>query len=102
MAFLKALLQDAVKVKGDQVWVMQGEQGQDPVSGQISAVPEDAEGVVNNNRLRGEIETALAGFDLLSSNPALRRSALKTLQAEVDISKLPLLENCLLYTSRCV
>lgn len=53
VAFLKALLQDAVRVKGDQVWVMQGEQGQDPVSGQTSAVPEDAEGVVNNNRLRG-------------------------------------------------
>ncbi len=95
VAFLKALLEDAVKVKGDRVWVLQGEQGVDPVSGQVSAVPVDAEAVVNNNRLRGEIETALAGFDLLSSELAVRRSALKTLQAEVDISKLPLLERAL-------
>jgi len=95
VAFLKALLQDAVKVKGERVWLMQGEQGLDPVSGQASAVPADAEEVVNNNRLRGEIETALAGFDLLSSDLAVRRSALKTLQAEVDISKLPLLEKAL-------
>jgi len=93
--FLKALLQDAVKIKGDRVWVMQGGQGLDPVSGQVSAVPDDAEDVVNNNRLRGEIETALAGFDLLSSDLAVRRSALKTLQAEVDITKLPLLEKAL-------
>jgi len=95
VAFLKALLQDAVKFKGDRVWVMQGDQGLDPVSGQASPVPEDAEDVVNNNRLRGEIETALAGFDLLSTDLAVRRSALKTLQAEVDITKLPLLEKAL-------
>jgi len=95
VAFLKALLQDAVKFKGDRVWVMQGDQGLDPVSGQASPVPDDAEDVVNNNRLRGEIETALAGFDLLSTDLAVRRSALKTLQAEVDISKLPLLEKAL-------
>jgi urea transport system permease protein len=95
VAFLKALLQDAVKVKGEQVWVMQGDQGVDPVSGQASAVPEDAEDVVNNNRLRGEIETALAGFDLLSTDPALRRSALQTLQSQVDVNKLPLLDKAL-------
>jgi len=95
VTFLKALLDDAVKVKGDRVWLMQGEQGVDPVSGQASAVPEDAEGVVNNNRLRGEIETALAGFDLLSADLSVRRSALKTLQAQVDVSKLPLLDKAL-------
>jgi len=42
VTFLKALLDDAVKVKGDRVWLMQGEQGVDPVSGQASAVPDDA------------------------------------------------------------
>jgi urea transport system permease protein len=95
VAFLKALLQDAVKVKGERVWVMQGEQGLDPVSGQPSAVPEDAEDVINNNRLRGAIETALAGFDLLSSDRDKRSSALQTLQAQVDVSKLPLLDKAL-------
>jgi len=95
VALLKALLQDAVKFKGERVWIMQGDQGVDPVSRQVSAVPQDAEDVVNNNRLRGEIETTLAGFDLLSPDLAVRRSALLTLQTQVDINKLPLLEKAL-------
>ncbi|MDD5028191.1 MAG: urea ABC transporter permease subunit UrtB [Rhodoferax sp.] len=95
VAFLKALLEDSVKIQDQHIWVMQGDQGIDPVSGQASAVPDEAEDVVNNNRLRGEIETALAGFDLLSPDLTLRRSALKTMQAQVDVSKLPLLAKAL-------
>jgi urea transport system permease protein len=50
---------------------------------------------MNNNRMRGELDTALAALKLLSSDEAVRRDAIKTLQGEVDESKLALLDKAL-------
>jgi urea transport system permease protein len=50
---------------------------------------------MNNNRMRGEIDTALAALKLLSGSESVRREAVKTLQGEVDESKLPLIEKAI-------
>jgi urea transport system permease protein len=47
---------------------------------------------MNNNRMRGEIDSALAALKLMSKDEAVRREAVKTLQGEVDENKLPLLD----------
>jgi urea transport system permease protein len=47
---------------------------------------------MNNNRMRGELDSALASLKLLSPDVAVRREAVKTLQGEVDESKLPLID----------
>jgi urea transport system permease protein len=90
--FLQALNDDAVKVVNDTPLVVQDGKGVDPVSGVAVAVPDTAEDVMNNNRMRGEIESAIAALKLLSPDAAVRRAAVKALQGQVDESKMPLID----------
>jgi urea transport system permease protein len=94
-AYLQALADDVVKMAGDQVMVVRDGQGLDPVTGQAVSVPPDAEEVMLNNRLRGEIDTALAALKLFSPDVKLRRQAALSLLKEPDASRQPLLEKAL-------
>ena len=91
-AFIQALIDDAVKVSGDKVFLVKDGKGFDPVTGAEAPLPADAEDVVNNNRMRGELDAAMAALKLFSKDVVLRREAIKTLQNESDESKLPLIE----------
>ncbi len=91
-AFLQALSDDAVKVAGDKVFVIKDGKVFDPVTGVEVAVPPAAEDVVNNNRMRGELDSALAALKLFSKDEKTRIAAIKQLQSDADESKLPLLE----------
>ncbi|MFZ4482135.1 MAG: urea ABC transporter permease subunit UrtB [Rhodoferax sp.] len=91
-AFLQALSDDAVKVAGDMVLVVRDGKGFDPVTGAEAAVPEDAEDVMNNNRMRGELDSALAALKLFSLDQATRAAAIKQLQSDADETRLPLIE----------
>ncbi|HYE39643.1 MAG TPA: urea ABC transporter permease subunit UrtB, partial [Ramlibacter sp.] len=94
-AFLQALADDAVKVAGDRVFVVRDDKAVDPVSGAEVPLPEDAEDVVNNNRMRGELDMALAALKLFSRDPAVRAAAVAQLQKEPDEARLPLIEKAL-------
>ena len=90
--FLQALSDDAVRiVVGIPVIAVDGK-GVDPVTGSQVPLPDSAEEVMNNNRMRGEIDSALAALKLLSPDPDVRRAAVKALQGQVDESKMPLIE----------
>ena len=92
---MQALSDDAVKiVAGRPVLVIDGK-AIDPVTEAEMPLPDTAEDVMNNNRMRGEIDLALAALKLMSPDPVIRRDAVKTLQAEVDESKLPLIDTAL-------
>jgi len=91
-AFIQALVDDAVKVAGDKVLVIRDDKGFDPVSGAEIPVPADAEDVINNNRMRGELDTAMAALKLFSKDAKLRAEAVATLRNESDESRLPLIE----------
>lgn len=71
---LQAMMNDAVKIAGRQVLIL-GEDGRakDAATGQLATVPDDAEDVVNNNRMSSEIEAVLAAA---SPDPAVRQRAL--------------------------
>jgi urea transport system permease protein len=90
--FIQAMADDAVQVVADKPVIARDDKAVDPVTGQESLLPDTAEDVMNNNRMRGEIDSALASLKLLSSDVAVRRAAVKTLQGEVDESKLPLID----------
>ena len=94
-AFLQALADDVVKVANGQVIVVRDGQGLDPVTGQSVPVPQDAEDVMLNNRLRGEIDTALAALKLFSPEVKVRRLAALSLLKEPDASRKPLLDKAL-------
>jgi urea transport system permease protein len=91
-AFLQALSDDAVKVAGDKVFVVKEGKGFDAVSGAEAAVPQGAEDVMNNNRMRGELDSALAALKLFSKDEKTRIAAIKQLQSDADDTKLPLID----------
>jgi len=95
LVYLQALADDAIKVAGNKVfWVRDGK-GFDPVSGQATELPPDVEDVMLNNRLRGEIDAALAALKLFSADVNLRKQAALALLKDPDPSRKPVLEKAL-------
>jgi urea transport system permease protein len=92
LSFLQAVTDDVVKIAGDKVFIVKDGQGFDPLSGDPVALPADLEDVVSNNRLRGELDSALAALKLFSGDEKTRRAAIRQLQSDADESKLPLIE----------
>ena len=95
VAFIRAMADDAVKVAGGKAIVIKDDKGLDPVTGSQVPVPADAEDIVNNNRMRGEFDAALASLQLLSPDVAQRRAAIDALKEETDEARLPLIEKAL-------
>jgi urea transport system permease protein len=92
VALIQAIADDSVKFTDKAVYVMKDGKGFDPVTGAEVAVPDEAEDVINNNQMRGELDTALATIKLFSPDTGVRAEAVKTLQGEPDEAKLPLIE----------
>jgi urea transport system permease protein len=91
--FVKALLDDEVKVAGDKVLIVHDDKTSDAATGAEAALPEGAEDVTNNNRMRGALEAALAGLRVFSPDLAVRTAAVAELaQASLDESQVPLIE----------
>jgi len=93
--FLQALADDAVVVSGVKIAVLRDGKTSDPVSNEAVTMPDNAESVVSNNRMRGEVDAALAALQLLSPDDAQRMKAAQSLVSEPDASKLPLLQKAL-------
>ena len=74
-AFVQALLDDAVKVGGGKAYVVRDDKTTDAATGQPATLPADAEDVVNNNRMRSELESALAALQLTHIEQCLLRGA---------------------------
>lgn len=94
--FVQALLDDAVKLTASQVLVVEGNEAVDAATGAASTLPADAEDVVNNNRMRGALQAALASLRLLASERDVRAAAIAELSKQsLDESQLPLFEKAL-------
>jgi urea transport system permease protein len=90
--FVQALLDDAVKIAGDKVFVVRDDKAVDAATGAPAALPEGAEDVVNNNRMRGALNAARAALQLFSSDVATRRAGIGELQKEsLEEAQLPLI-----------
>ncbi|MDN3922727.1 urea ABC transporter permease subunit UrtB [Roseateles violae] len=86
-AFVQALLDDRVKLLADRAVVL---------AAADQPAPDGAEDVVNNNRMRGALQAALAALKLFSPDPAARRAAVAELGKQgLDESQLPLLDKAL-------
>lgn len=93
--YLRAMADDAVAVADGRAFIVRDSQASDPVTGAPTALPEGAEDVMNNNRLRGEISAALAALDLFAPDTALRREAAQAMLKQSSPAALPLLERAL-------
>ncbi len=94
-AYAHALLADEVKIAGGRAFVVRDGKAVDAASGAAATLPEGAEDVVNNNRLRGELQAALAALSLFSKDRAERDKAITALKDSADESKLGLLDKAL-------
>ena len=92
LPFLQALLDDAVKVAGKTVLVVTANEVRDAATGASVALPDNAEDVVNNNRMRGELEAAIAALRLFAPELAVRQAATKALAENLDTERLPLIQ----------
>ena len=94
--FAQALLDDSVKTTATGVFIVHDDKAIDAITGQPVKLPDDAEDVSNNNRIRGALESALSGLRLLSPDLATRRGAIDDLaKADPDPAMLPLVDKAL-------
>jgi urea transport system permease protein len=90
--YVEALLADEVKLAAGQALIVRGQTVVEAASGATATLPEDAEDVVNNNRMRQALEGALAAFRLFSPDRDVRDKAIGELKDSADEGMLALLE----------
>ncbi len=95
-AYVQAMLADEVKLAAGKAFVVREGKAVDAATGAAAALPDGAEDVVNNNRMRRELEAALAALKLLSPEREQRAQAIAQMVAQMkdqaDESKLALIE----------
>ncbi|MES2933680.1 MAG: urea ABC transporter permease subunit UrtB [Pseudomonadota bacterium] len=90
---LQALKDDALfAVPDGKVLIVEGDKAFDPVTSKTEPVPEAAEAITVNNRLRGAVEGALSGLKLFSPDRKLRLAAALELQKTIDPAQVPLIQ----------
>jgi urea transport system permease protein len=94
---LQALQNDTLYAVPDGgVVVVDGDTAFDPATGRSGPVPDGADGIVVNNRLRGAVEGAMSGLRLLSPDATARKAAALELQSQaIDPAQLPLIRKAL-------
>ena len=92
---VQALLDDEVRVAGGQVYVLRDGKAVNAATGSAAALPAGADDVVNNNRMRRELEAAMAVLRLVSPDRAVRAAAIADLKGQVDEGKLPLVDKAI-------
>jgi urea transport system permease protein len=93
--FVQALLDDAVKTDDSHAYIVRDDHTEEAATGQTVTLPDAAQDVVNNNRLRGALENAQAALDLGAADRATRLAAINKLKGQADESVLPLIEQAM-------
>jgi len=94
---LQALLDGKVQTAGEnQVLLVDGDSATDLATGQkVSPMPENRDDLVINNRVRRQIDTAIATLKLSAADRAVRLAAVKQLQAGAGEEMLPAIDQAL-------
>jgi urea transport system permease protein len=99
LAFLQALADGMVKVVAGKPVIVRDGQAVDAATGAALSLSAEAlasaEDAMVNNRMRGELDNALAALKLLSPDATVRRDATKALQGQVGEAQLPLIDKAL-------
>jgi urea transport system permease protein len=93
---LKALLAGSVQTSGDRVLIVQGDAAIDALSGaKVAPIPQDANDVVLNNRIRGVLDSAVSALRLVSHDRATRLKAARELADDPRAAALPVVDRAL-------
>ncbi len=93
--FVQALLDGEVQTSAGKAFRVRDGKAVEAASGAAARLPADAEEVINNNRMRRELEGAIAVLKLVSPERAVRAAAVAELIGQVDEGKLGLVEKAL-------
>ncbi|MFZ3324120.1 MAG: urea ABC transporter permease subunit UrtB, partial [Usitatibacter sp.] len=93
---LKAFSDGQMQTAGARVLIVRDDKAVDAATGEaVAPLPESRDDVVVNNRLRGEIDRAMAGLRLTSPDRSVRQAAVRELEDGVDDSMRPLVKAAL-------
>ncbi len=98
LSFLQSMLNGEVQTVAEkkQVLIVRDGKAVDAVSGkEVAPIPEGAEDLTLNNRVRREIESAAAALKLVSTDRRARLTAAKALEGGADEGMLPILAKAL-------
>jgi len=97
IALLKSLRDENVYVTAEGRVLVADADGNavDPVTDEKLKLPDGADNITINNLLRGALDAADSGFDLLSPDVAKRSTAAKALEQNATIGQLPLIQRAL-------
>jgi urea transport system permease protein len=95
-ALLNALNEERLyaTVEG-RVLIVEGDKAADPLTGESFDLPEGVDSITINNRLRRELESALAGLRLFAEDFKVRLKAAQEVQQNASAAQLPMLERAL-------
>src|SRR5882724_9081603 len=95
-ALLQALADGELYTSGKRVLIIKGESATDAVTGaKLARIPDDKEDISVNNRLRRELNGALAALNLISPKVEVRFSSVKELLGGAEPAMLPLVKKAL-------
>ncbi len=92
---LKAMAEDTLYLAGDKVVIVNGDKAFDAATGSAIKTPDNPESVTVNNRIRGELASALAALKLFDEDPRVRLASAQKLQSKVSPEMAPLLARAL-------
>jgi urea transport system permease protein len=93
ISYLQAVSDDQVKIKGNQVYIVNDSDVIDAFTGKSVELPDDAEDVVNNNQMRGELDATISALNLFSKEAKVRLEAAKALlDADPSAGRLVLIK----------
>ena len=94
-AIMKAMAEDALFLADDRLVIVTDGKALDAATGAAIPMPESPESITVNNRIRGELATALAALSLFDPDSSVRLAAAQKLQNNVSASMAPLLARAL-------
>jgi urea transport system permease protein len=92
---LKAMAEDSLFLAGDKVVIIDGDKAFDGATGEAVKMPANPESPTVNNRIRGELASALAALKLFDADAAVRLASAQKLQSQVTPEMAPLLARAL-------
>ncbi|MBC3935822.1 urea ABC transporter permease subunit UrtB [Undibacterium sp. CY7W] len=96
VAILNAMKNEALYAKDDALYIVDGERITALADGGLAVLPDGAEPIALNNRLRAVLDSALSGMKLFSADRNVRLQAALDLQKEATPEQLPLLNKAYL------
>ena len=95
LPILKAMSDDALYAAGSTLLIVADDKATDAITGHPAALPEDAEPLTINNRIRGVLANSLAAFSLFDKDVTVRLAAIEKLQSKVSPELEPMLARAL-------